>query len=87
MKKQHPNHEALKLKKQIERLENRASLLYGEASHLKYQMIDVCIHDETEEKYEYQPGGYLDREVYINKIVCKVCGKVLEEERKTGGFN
>lgn len=81
-----PNQEAIKLKKEIEKIECKAVLLYGKASSLSRHLQDICIHDDTELKHEYQAGGYLERAVYINKVVCKVCGKVINEERITGSF-
>lgn len=86
MKTQYPNQEALKLKKQIEKIECKADILYGKASNLSHHLQEICIHDDTELKHDYEPGGYLERSVYINKVVCKVCGKVIKEERIIGSF-
>lgn len=86
MKASNPNINAIKLIKQANKLESQAQILYGKATHFRIEAELVCIHNETEPKYEYEPGGYYDREVYINKVICKVCGKVLEEERKLGGY-
>ena len=86
MKTPHPNQEALKLKKEIKKLECRADILYGKASNLSHRLQEICIHDDSELKHAYEAGGYLERSVYINRIVCKVCGKVIKEERITGSF-
>lgn len=87
MKKQHPNQEAINLKKEIAKIRMKADILYGEADAKYRQMQSICLHDETEEKPDYVPGGYLDREQFIKRIVCKACGKVLMEKITTGGFN
>lgn len=80
------NQATIKLIKESKKLEEKAANLYGKASYLRRQAELVCIHNQTEPKYEYQSGSYLDRAVYINKIVCKVCGKVLDEERTIGRY-
>lgn len=87
MRKPNPNKEAIRIKRNILKLEAKVLTYFGQAEELNRQLQNVSIHNETEKKYEYEPGGYLDREVFINKIVCKVCGKVIYEERTTGGFN
>ena len=87
MKTPHPNQDALNLKKEAEKLMKRADKIYGQAYEKINQMEEICIHDETEKKYDYIPGGYLDRCEYINRIVCTVCGKVLDEQKTYGGFN
>lgn len=86
MKALHPNQEALNLKKEIAKVDRKISSLNVQFVCLHHQLRDVCIHDDTELKHEYQAGGYLERSVYINKVVCKVCGKVIKEERITGSF-
>ncbi len=80
------NQEAIKLIKESKKLEEKAANLYGKASYLRRQAELVCIHNQTELKYDYQSGSYLDRAVYIKKVVCEICGKVLDEERTIGGY-
>ena len=80
------NEEALKLKKQIHRLDMKEAKLSAERYGLIRQMELVCIHNDIEKKYKYEAGGYLDRCKYINKIVCKTCGKVISEDIQLGGF-
>lgn len=87
MKTPNPNQEALDVKKEIEKLDRKIMKLeFAKAGSLR-KLVAVCIHNEIDKKYEYEPGGYLDRCKYINKIVCKTCGKVIEEEVTIGGFN
>jgi hypothetical protein len=86
MKEPNPNQEALNLQKQINCLKEKESKLYVERIHLTRQMELLCIHNETEKQHDYIPGGYLDREQFINKVVCKICGKVITEEITTGYF-
>jgi hypothetical protein len=86
MKKSDPNQEALNLKKEIEKLDKKIMTLeFARAGSIERLGL-ICIHNETEKKYEYFGGGYLDRCKYVNKIVCKVCGKVLIEDVKIGSF-
>jgi hypothetical protein len=80
------NEEALKLKKDVDRLKEKSSKLNEEIFYKIRQLELVCIHNETEKKCEYKPGGYLDKSQYINKIVCKLCGKVIDIDVKIGSF-
>jgi hypothetical protein len=86
MKKQLPNQEAINLKKEIEKIRIKADILYGKTYEMSNRLEEICLHDDTELKHEYERGGYLERAVYINKVVCKVCGKVINEERIIGSF-
>lgn len=86
MKKSDPNQEALDLKKEIEKLDRKIMTLEFARAGSRRRLELICIHNETEKKYEYIGGGYLDRCKYVNKIVCKVCGKVLLEDIKLGGY-
>jgi hypothetical protein len=81
------NQEALNLKKVINRLTKRYDKLGGEISFKFRQLELICIHNDTEIKDDYVPGGYLNRCEYIKRKVCKVCGKVLNEDITYGGFN
>jgi len=87
MKTPKPNQEALDILKKIEKLDKRIMMMEYEREGSTRMLELVCVHDETVKKHDYQPGGYLDRCKYINKIVCEVCGKVIEEEIIIGGFN
>lgn len=80
------NEEAINIKKEIARLQKRADKLLGEISNKRDKMKKVCVHNESEMKYNYEPGGYLDRSKYINSLTCKVCGKVIDEKVTIGGF-
>jgi hypothetical protein len=86
MKTLKPNQEALNVKKEIEKIDKKIMRLeFARAGSIR-KLETVCIHDETEKKYEHQSGGYLDRSKYINKVVCEICGKVLEEKITIGEF-
>lgn len=87
MKTPNPNQEALNLKKEIIKMEKKILNLQFANAERTRKLELICIHDKTEKKHEYQPGGYLERCRYINKVVCTVCGKVIEKEEIVGGFN
>jgi acetyl-CoA carboxylase alpha subunit len=80
------NEKALKLKKEIDRLEKRRDKLNNEIYTKIQEMEDICVHNDIEWKYEYHEGGYLDLSEYVSKLVCKICGRVLKKEIKKGGF-
>jgi hypothetical protein len=86
-----PNQEALDLLKEINRLEMRiikyCSPIDAKISDLQEKLHLVCIHDETEMKHEYEEGGYFNRCKYIDRVTCKVCGKIITEKITFGGFN
>lgn len=86
LNKEDPNYPALKLKREAMLLEFKAAGIEAKARKLIEEMESICIHNKTEKKYDYIPGSYYDRCVYINQIVCNDCGKVLAEERTTGGY-
>ena len=84
------NDEALKCQKEIKRLQNRIDK-YLAPLNKKIRDLDeklhlTCIHNETEKKYEYESGSYYDQCKYINKVVCKVCGKVISRDVTYGGY-
>lgn len=81
------NGEALALRKEIDRLTRRKDKISKEIYSKKASMQDVCIHNETEVKDSYVPGGYLDREQFIKTTVCIICGKEIKEDITYGGFN
>jgi hypothetical protein len=85
------NDEALGYQKEIKRLQKRIDKylapLNKQIRDLDEKLHLVCIHNETEEKHEYESGSYYDKCKYIDKTVCKVCGKVINEEVTYGGFN
>jgi len=80
------NEDALNLKREIDRLTKRRDKLSGEISYKSTQLELICIHNETEIQYAYEAGGYLERSRYINKTVCKICGKIIHTDIKIGGF-
>lgn len=80
------NDEALKLKKEIEKLDKKITTLQFAKAGSQRRLELICSHNDLEWKYEFHEGGYLDQSEYISKLVCKVCGKVLKQERKPGGF-
>jgi hypothetical protein len=86
MKKSNPNQEAIDLKKEIEKLDRKIMTLEFARAGSQRRLALICIHNETEKQHDYQEGGYLDREKYIDKVVCKICGTVLTEDIKVGGF-
>jgi hypothetical protein len=80
------NDEALKLKKEIEKLNKKIITLQFAKACSERRLELICIHDDLDWKYEFSGGGYLERSEYISKLVCNVCGKVCKEVRKSGGF-
>jgi hypothetical protein len=80
------NEEALKIVKEIEKLDKKIMTLEFAKAGKQARLKLICIHDDIEWKYEFSEGGYLDPSEYISKLICKTCGKVLKEIRKPGGF-
>ena len=77
-----PNQEAINLQKKIERLEKRSDKINDEICNLKNNLKLICIHNRTEKGHKYESGSYYDREVFINQIVCKDCGKITNVLKK-----
>jgi hypothetical protein len=80
------NGDALKLKKEIAKLDKKIMTLEFARAGSKRRLEAICIHNDLERRSEYQPGGYLDKSKYIHKIICTVCGKVLQEKVEIGSF-
>jgi hypothetical protein len=91
MKTPNPNQEVLNLKKKIDHLETRmikyCSPITDKIRELEDNINNICIHNDTERKDEYEDGSYYDQCKYITKIICKDCGKELKKDVKYGGFN
>jgi len=87
MKTPSPNQEALDLQKRLNRLTNQVFKIADNIAEIRKKIELICIHNETKKINKYEPGGYLNREIFINQIICTVCGKVIKEEKITGGFN
>jgi len=85
------NAEALGYLKEINRLEKRMikylAPINAKIRDLEEKVKLTCIHNDTENKFQYVEGGYLNRCQYITRKICKVCGKILEEDIEEGGFN
>ena len=47
---------------------------------------EMCPHSETEKKYEYTEGDYLNKSEYRTLTVCKNCGMVLHTEFQVGYY-
>jgi len=84
--KKNNNQEAIDLCKKMKTLERRAFAIAGQMAGLRHRIEEVCIHNEVEIKHEFHAGGYLDKSEYIDKIVCKICGKIIKETKTIGGF-
>lgn len=80
------NAQALIINDEINRLRRRYDKLTDEICQLTKELNQVCIHDETEVKYDFIDGSYYDRKQYITKTVCKICGKELDIKVKYGGY-
>lgn len=80
------NGEALVLLNRLKILGKRESKLLSELYETRTKLQEVCIHNDTEIINDYIEGGYLDREVYIEKLICKTCNKELERKETLGGF-
>ena len=81
-----PNQKAIDLRKKLLRLENRSKKLSIEINDVRQEMLLACTHPDVKREHDYIPGGYYDRCVYINKDICKFCGKLINEERTLGGY-
>lgn len=53
---------------------------------LRKDLETVCTCTDTRIERDYVEGGYLDREQYIKREVCNVCGRTVKEHRTEGGF-
>jgi len=80
------NGEALLLAKSYKELKKRETKLSTQLLKTRTLLQQVCIHNETKIVNDYTPAGYLDREVYVTKVMCKTCGKELDRKEVTGGF-
>ena len=80
------NGEALIIKKKIDNLYKKQHKLQLEINENNKKLQEICLHNDTEIKYSHIEGGYLDREQYITRLYCKICGTMLDEIIKLGGF-
>jgi hypothetical protein len=84
------NNKAIILFNEIKNLEKERDNIIDKLDKkidLKYNKLKkICICNETEKQEEYIEGSYLNKSQYIIKIVCKVCGKILNKEIKEGYY-
>lgn len=76
----------LDLLDEINKAEELASKYIKELDGKRKELTDVCSHTNTKVEEKYIPGGYLEREEYIKRLVCTTCGKQLDEKREQGSF-
>jgi len=70
----------------LNRLEKRRVKLDEQINETRLEMIECCPHDDSRSVESYISGSYYDKEEYITSIYCKLCGTLLDEKIKYGGF-
>lgn len=57
-----------------------------EVVETRRELVEKCDHNDVRKENDYIEGGYLNREIFITRLVCNICGKELSKKEKTGGF-
>ncbi len=73
----------------IEEAEGEMDRLGEVIAKRRIQLQRACPHPESHAKFEddYFPGGYLDKEYWVTKKLCGICGMNLGHVKKTmGGY-
>lgn len=71
---------------EIKKLKSSIGQQEGELDNKEKELQNICTHKNTVKDESYIPGGYLDRAEFITREYCSICGKLIKEDTKLGGF-
>lgn len=80
------NEKAWQLSQDIQELKEQIAWQEKELIKKTLELNKLCTHERTREEHDYSPGSYLNKEEYITKIYCDICGEMIDKKVKYGGF-
>jgi hypothetical protein len=81
-----PNKTALVLFDELMRLSRQRDKLGKQIMGIHKKIEEFCIHNDTEDLYEYHEGSYLNKSEYVYFTRCRLCGKTFNTRTEIGGF-